>query len=78
MKRTGGNRAESPMENDKAVLPDPARVRNGLNKCVYLSNRADVIVKALGMRFRRSDSAVLSIVMEKYGKSLLRNRDARL
>jgi hypothetical protein len=69
---------ENPLENSYPVRQDPTRVRNGLTKCIYLSNRADVIVKALGMRFRRSDSAIVSLVMEKYGRSLLKNKDARV
>jgi hypothetical protein len=71
------NYDESSMEN-AAARPDPMRVRNGLTKCVYLSNRADVIIKALGMRFRRSDSAVLSLLAEKYGKGILKAKEAKL
>lgn len=72
-KQTG----ESPLENAKA-RPDPTRVRNGLSKSIYLSNRADIIVRALGSRFRRSDSAILSLVIEKYGKGILKSAEAKL
>lgn len=67
----------SPLENAGA-RPDPVRIRTGLTKCIYLSNRADIIVRALGARFRRSDSAILSLVMEKYGRGILKSPDVRL
>lgn len=68
---------ESPLQN-AGERPDPIRVRNGLSKCIYLSNRADILVRALGSRFRRSDSAVISLVLEKYGKGILRSAETRL
>ncbi len=62
----------------QAVRPDPARVRNGMNKSVYISTKADELVSQAGKRFRRSDSAVLSLLAERYLPRILADKGARL
>jgi hypothetical protein len=62
----------------QAVRPDPARVRNGMNKSVYISVKADELVTQANKRFRRSDSAILSILAERYLPRILADKGARL
>jgi hypothetical protein len=62
----------------QAVRPDPARVRNGMNKSVYISVAAEGLVAQAGKRFRRSDSAILSLLAERYLPRMLADKQARL
>jgi hypothetical protein len=60
------------------AIPDPERVRNGLNKSVYLSKKADELVAQANKKFRRSDSAILSILVERYLPRVLEDKKGRL
>ena len=65
-------------DTESGVRKDPIRIRNGVNKCIYLSKKADKMVAQANVKFKRSDSAILSLLVERYMPRILSNKKERL
>jgi hypothetical protein len=78
MKATQAQGQIQEVQQPPTLEGDPARVRNGVNKSVYLSKKAEGLVDEASRKFRRSDSAVLSILAERYLPRILADEKARL
>lgn len=55
---------------------EKANKRNGVNRSLYISKTAAAILKSCRKSTRRSNSAIVSILLEKYGPNIA--RDGRL